>query len=76
MIRSGLAAYQPSLEAVEPAYEEARQGDIRRSLADIGKARRLLGYEPSHHAAAGLDEALNWYAAQLLSLDSETTATR
>ena len=76
MIRSGLAAYQPSLETVEPVYEEARQGDIRRSLADIGKARRLLGYEPTHRAAAGLDEALNWYAAQLLSLDSETTATR
>jgi UDP-N-acetylglucosamine 4-epimerase len=76
MIRSGLAAYQPSLEGVEPVYEEGRQGDIRRSLADIGKARRLLGYEPSHRAAAGLDEALNWYAAQLLSLDSETTVTR
>jgi UDP-N-acetylglucosamine/UDP-N-acetylgalactosamine 4-epimerase len=76
MIRSKLATYQPSLEAVEPAYEDARQGDIRRSLADIGKARRLLGYEPSHRAAAGLDEALNWYAAQLLSLDSETTVTR
>ena len=76
MIRSGLAAYQPSLEGVEPVYEAGRQGDIRRSLADIGKARRLLGYEPSHRAAAGLDETLNWYAAQLLSLDSETTATR
>jgi UDP-N-acetylglucosamine/UDP-N-acetylgalactosamine 4-epimerase len=76
MIRSGLTAYQPSLESVEPLYEEARQGDIRRSLADIGKARRLLGYEPSHRAAAGLEEALAWYAAQLLSLDSETTVTR
>ncbi len=76
MIRSGLAVHQPSLESVEPAYEEARKGDIRRSLADIGKARRLLGYEPSHRAAAGLGEALAWYAAQMLSLDSETTVTR
>jgi UDP-N-acetylglucosamine 4-epimerase len=76
MIRSGLTAYLPSLEGVEPVYEAGRQGDIRRSLADIGKARRLLGYEPSHSAAAGLDEALNWYAAQLLSLHTETTASR
>jgi hypothetical protein len=35
-----------------------------------------LGYEPTHRAAAGLDETLTWYAAQLLSLDSETTVTR
>ncbi len=29
-----------------PAYEAARAGDIRDSLADIGLARKLLGYEP------------------------------
>jgi UDP-N-acetylglucosamine/UDP-N-acetyl-alpha-D-glucosaminouronate 4-epimerase len=75
MLRSGLVAYQPSVESAEPVYEEARQGDIRRSLADIGKARRLLGYEPTHRAAAGLDDTLNWYAAQLLSLDSESAVT-
>ena len=76
MIRTGLAAYQPLVESVEPVYEAARMGDIRRSLADIGKARRLLGYEPTHRAAAGLDEALTWYAAQLLSLDSEAVVAQ
>jgi UDP-N-acetylglucosamine 4-epimerase len=76
MIRSGLAAHQPSLATVEPIYEAERQGDIRRSLADITKARRLLGYEPTHRAAAGLEQALNWYVAQLLPLDAETAATR
>ena len=76
MIRSGLAAYQPSVENVEPVYRDARQGDIRRSLADVTKARRLLGYAPTHRAAAGLDEALKWYAAQLLPLDAETAGAR
>ena len=76
MIRSGLAAHQPSLATVEPIYEAERQGDIRRSLADITKARRLLGYEPTHRAAAGLEQALNWYVAQLLPVDAETAATR
>ncbi len=76
MIRAGLTAYQPSVQNAEVVHEPARQGDIRRSLADIGKARRGLGYEPTHQAAAGLQEALNWYASQLLSLDSESSVGR
>ena len=73
MIRTVLARHQPSVQDVEPLYEEARQGDIRRSLADISKARTLLGYAPTHGAEEGLDEALLWYAEQLLSVDSTTT---
>ena len=76
MIRAKLSEYHPAVANAEPVYEPARQGDIRRSLADISKARRLLGYEPTHQAAAGLEDALIWYAAQLLNLDSETTAAR
>ena len=76
MIRSNLAAFHPAVESVEPVYSEERQGDIRRSLADIGKARRLLGYEPTHLAAAGMEQTLQWYAAQLHQLDSGVAATR
>ena len=75
MIRNNLAAFQPSVQLAEPLYSAERQGDIRRSLADIGKARRLLGYEPTHRAAAGMEETLNWYTAQHLSLHSEATVT-
>jgi UDP-N-acetylglucosamine/UDP-N-acetylgalactosamine 4-epimerase len=64
MIQQGLAPQHPSAAAARPKYSEARQGDIRRSLADVGKARRLLGYEPTHHVAAGLAEALAWYTAR------------
>jgi UDP-N-acetylglucosamine 4-epimerase len=35
------------------------------SLADIGKARRLLGYEPTHSIEQGLDESLDWYERSL-----------
>jgi UDP-N-acetylglucosamine 4-epimerase len=66
MIRDGLAAYQPSAANSHPRYSPARQGDIRHSLADISKARRLLGYEPTHRAEDGLRAALGWYATQLL----------
>ena len=34
---------------------------MHHSLADIGKAKRYLGYEPSHRIGEGLGEALNWY---------------
>jgi UDP-glucose 4-epimerase len=39
---------------VEPEYADARPGDVRHSLADIGRARQALGYEP----AIGLREGL------------------
>ena len=76
MIRTHLAAFQPSVRSAEPVYAAERQGDIRRSFADIGKARRLLGYEPTHRAVAGIEEALNWYAAQHLALRADTSVTQ
>ena len=39
---------------VEKTYEPAREGDVRASWADIGEARRLLGYEPRVDFADGL----------------------
>ena len=35
------------------------------SQADIGKARRLLGYDPTYDVGSGLREALPWYEARL-----------
>ncbi|HUD49145.1 MAG TPA: SDR family oxidoreductase [Candidatus Baltobacteraceae bacterium] len=61
MIRERLAAAHPHLRKFKPSYRDFRQGDILHSQADIGKARRLLGYGPTHSIAQGLDEALDWY---------------
>ena len=47
-----------------PVYEAFRAGDIRHSQADIGKARRLLGYDPTYDVRTGLREALPWYEAR------------
>jgi len=38
---------------------------VRHSLADIGKARRLLEFKPTLSVAQGLEEALNWYVDNL-----------
>ena len=44
-----------------PEYRDFRAGDVRHSLADIGKAQRLLGYAPTHQLADGIALAMPWY---------------
>ncbi len=46
---------------VEPIYTDPRPGDIRHSLADITKARRLLNYQPHINLEEGLKRTLKWY---------------
>jgi len=65
LIRDGLARRHPELASREPVYEDFRAGDIHHSHADTSKARKRLGYEPTHTVADGLEEALDWYAANL-----------
>lgn len=50
---------------VEPNYGPARKGDIRDSNADISKARKNLGYNPSYDFKAGIELAINWYKENL-----------
>ncbi len=46
---------------VEPTFAPARTGDVRDSLADIGRARQLLGYAPEVSFAQGLKHTFDWY---------------
>jgi UDP-N-acetylglucosamine 4-epimerase len=62
LIREQVARYRPAAAQVEPIYGQFRPGDVRHSLADIGKARELLGYAPTHGVRAGLVESAAWYA--------------
>jgi nucleoside-diphosphate-sugar epimerase len=48
----------------EPAYGPPRQGDIRDSLADVGLAGELLGYEPRVDFREGLRRTVEWYRRQ------------
>lgn len=47
---------------IEPAYLEARKGDVKHSLADVSEAKRLLGYEPKVGFEEGLRQTIGWYA--------------
>lgn len=46
---------------LKPIHREERAGDVRDSLADISKARKLLNYQPNINLANGLKLALDWY---------------
>jgi UDP-N-acetylglucosamine 4-epimerase len=61
LLRQGLAKTFPHVQESKPIHQDFRAGDVRHSLADISKARRLLDYNPSHTISQGLDEALSWY---------------
>jgi len=53
---------------VEPLYADSRAGDVRDSQADITKAKRLLGYEPSVSFADGLARTVEWYRSSRVTV--------
>jgi UDP-N-acetylglucosamine 4-epimerase len=65
MIRDRLISAYPQLRDDAPVYRDYRSGDVRHSQANIEKAGRLLGFEPTHTVEQGLDEALEWYKQNL-----------
>ena len=67
MIRAALAPRLPHLRTVRAVHREPRRGDLRYSLADTGKAEKLLGYRPTHRIAQGLERTVEWYAANLIA---------
>ncbi len=46
---------------ITPVHEPGRAGDVRHSLADIERARTVLGYEPQVSFADGLARTVEWY---------------
>jgi UDP-glucose 4-epimerase len=42
-------------------YQAPRAGDVRHSLADISRARELLGYAPQVMLEEGLQNTINWW---------------
>ncbi|MBS1778508.1 MAG: SDR family oxidoreductase [Bacteroidetes bacterium] len=45
----------------QPTYREERAGDIRNSLADISKASKLLGYQPTKRFLNGLQQTVAFF---------------
>ncbi len=65
LIRDGLVRlvpFRPDVRTVEPVYGPPREGDVRHSLADISKAKNLLGYEPTFDVKEGMKKTVEWFA--------------
>jgi UDP-N-acetylglucosamine 4-epimerase len=65
LLVAGLAARGALAQPPRREHGPFRDGDVRHSQADIGKASRLLGYVPTHDVRAGLEAALPWYVERL-----------
>jgi nucleoside-diphosphate-sugar epimerase len=48
------------LEAIAE-YQETRAGDVKHSVADISRARELLGFEPRVDLRTGLERTIDWW---------------
>lgn len=70
-IRDLIRDQRPDLTLPEPVYGEFRAGDVRHSQADIGKAKRLLGYDPDCDVATGLAQTAQWFLSQPATAVSE-----
>ena len=46
----------------ERVYGPSRAGDVRDSLADVGKAKRLLGYVPEVSVEEGLQRTWAYFS--------------
>ena len=63
-IIQSLAKYDPAIASIQPAYADARKGDIRDSMASIEKAKRILGYSPKIFVKEGVEKTTKWFFQQ------------
>lgn len=49
---------------LKPVFQAARAGDVKHSLADLTRARDLLGYQPIIALSDGLAQTIEWYRTQ------------
>ena len=64
VLRALVVERHPALDVPSARYEDFSPGDVSHSQADIAKASRLLGYEPTYDLRAGLRAALPWYESR------------
>ncbi len=60
-LRKALIPFDAEIAHVTLDHVPGRAGDVRDSLADVNKAKKLLGYAPSHSLEEGISEAIRWY---------------
>lgn len=46
---------------VSVVHREERAGDVKNSLADISKAKKMLGYDPQVRFKEGMQQTIDWF---------------
>lgn len=70
MIRGMLSQHYPRFQNLLPVYRDFRPGDVRFSQADISKAHRLLGYQPTIRVKQGIERTIEWHIARVAAARS------
>lgn len=65
LLKKYLSEFQPEIADIEVLHGPERQGDIPHSLASIEKARKLLGYIPTHNLEKGLMETIEYIMKEM-----------
>ncbi len=65
-IKEALKKRIPEIVIQQPNYQDYRAGDVLHSLANIEKAKTLLGFEPRYRIQEGLEMSMDWYVDDLL----------
>ena len=60
-LKEYLSGFDQEIAKIEPTHGPNRAGDIPHSLANVDKAKKLLGYDPKYSMREGLKEACKWY---------------
>jgi UDP-N-acetylglucosamine/UDP-N-acetylgalactosamine 4-epimerase len=50
--------------SLQPVHGPERIGDVKHSLADISKAKEMLGYDPAVSVTDGLARTFHWYKSK------------
>jgi len=61
ILKENLSKYNKDILNINVIHGADRPGDIHDSLANIDKAKKLLGYNPQYSVKQGLEEAIDWY---------------
>ena len=62
-LRDALAKFDPEIAKIEAIHGAPRKGDILYSLASIGRAKNVLGYQPKYTFEEGIEVTAAYYAS-------------
>ncbi len=62
MIAANMVDY--GIEVLPIKYGKSRTGEVNRYVANISKAKAILGYNPKYDLSKGLKETIGWYASR------------